>query len=64
MSRVLIGWLALAAFCEGTAQTPWQKIDHSIAGAPCAIGSFANGCIIGAHLLPLKASNYQVLRPD
>lgn len=65
MRRVLIGCLALAAlFCAGAAQTPWQKIDHPIAGAPSSIGSFANSCIIGAQPLPLEAGNYQVLRPD
>ncbi|RLR17323.1 penicillin-insensitive murein endopeptidase, partial [Sodalis-like symbiont of Bactericera trigonica] len=64
MRRVVITCLALAAFCAGAAQMPWQKIDHPIAGAPSAIGSFANGCIIGAEPLPLEAGNYQVLRPD
>lgn len=65
MMRTLITvWLALAAFGAGAVQTPWQKIEHPIAGAPSAIGSFANGCIVGAQPLPLEAGNYQVLRPD
>lgn len=64
MRTLLTVWLALAAFCAGAAQTPWQKIDHPIAGAPSAIGSFANGCIVGAQSLPLEAGNYQVLQPD
>lgn len=64
MRRLITVWLALAAFGAGAAQTPWQKIEHPIAGAPSAIGSFANGCIVGAQPLPLEAGNYQVLRPD
>ncbi|SQK75699.1 Penicillin-insensitive murein endopeptidase precursor [Tatumella ptyseos] len=46
------------------AATPWQSIQHPVSGAPQSIGSFANGCIIGAQQLPPDAADYQVMRPD
>lgn len=61
--RLITVWLALAGFGVGAEQTPWQKIEHPIASTPSAIGSFANGCNVGAQPLPLKAGNHQVLRP-
>ncbi|ACY85279.1 penicillin-insensitive murein endopeptidase [Edwardsiella piscicida] len=61
-------WLWLAALCALPAlaqtQTPWQRITQPVAGAPQAIGSYANGCIIGAQALPLTSENYQVMRSD
>lgn len=61
-------WLWLAALCALPAlaqtQTPWQRIAQPVAGAPQAIGSYANGCIIGAQALPLASENYQVMRSD
>ncbi len=44
--------------------TPWQQIARPIAGAAQAIGSFSNGCIIGARPLPPESSHYQIMRPD
>lgn len=46
------------------ALTPWQKIDHPVAGSPQAIGGFSNGCIVGAQPLPLNSPSYQVMRTD
>lgn len=46
------------------AATPWQSIQHPVSGAPQSIGSFANGCIVGAQALPLNAPDYQVMRQD
>ncbi|EHC77020.1 Murein endopeptidase [Salmonella enterica subsp. enterica serovar Montevideo str. S5-403] len=46
------------------AATPWQKITHPVPGAAQSIGSFANGCIIGADTLPVQSDNYQVMRTD
>ncbi len=62
-------WLAASALLFATmttsyAQTPWQTIQHPIAGPVQPIGSYANGCIIGASALPLEAANYQVMRQD
>ncbi|ARD38957.1 penicillin-insensitive murein endopeptidase [Edwardsiella ictaluri] len=59
-------WLWLAALCAlpALAQTPWQRITQPVAGAPQAIGSYANGCIIGARALPLASENYQVMRSE
>ncbi|OON39102.1 penicillin-insensitive murein endopeptidase [Izhakiella australiensis] len=46
------------------AATPWQNIRQPVSGPAQSIGAFANGCIIGAQQLPLKSSNYQVMRQD
>jgi penicillin-insensitive murein endopeptidase len=64
MKKPLIA-LACALMCAGAAAaTPWQKITHPIAGSPQSVGTFSNGCIIGAHPLPLESDNYQVMRTD
>ena len=60
----MLGLVALTASASAMALTPWQKIDHPVAGAPQAVGGFANGCIIGAQPLPLNSPNYQVMRTD
>ncbi|MFP1852252.1 penicillin-insensitive murein endopeptidase [Lonsdalea quercina] len=64
MKTVLIGLMALLCCATAGAATPWQEITHPVAGRPQAIGSFANGCIIGAQSLPLQAADYQVMRVD
>ncbi|GAA3580959.1 penicillin-insensitive murein endopeptidase [Gibbsiella greigii] len=60
----MFGLAALLASASAMALTPWQKIDHPVAGAPQAIGGFSNGCLIGAQPLPLEAADYQVMRTD
>lgn len=64
MKNWMLGLVALTASASVMALTPWQKIDHPVAGAPQAVGGFANGCIIGAQPLPLNSPNYQVMRTD
>lgn len=64
MKNVMFGLVALLASASAMALTPWQKIDHPVAGAPQAIGGFSNGCLIGAQPLPLEAADYQVMRTD
>lgn len=64
MKNWMLGTVALTASASAMALTPWQKIDHPVAGAPQAVGGFANGCIIGAQPLPLNSPNYQVMRTD
>ena len=64
MNKILIALLALTACIQATAATPWQKIEHPISGSTQSIGGFSNGCIIGAHGLPLADERYQVMRPD
>lgn len=46
----------------GLAETEWQRIKRPIAGDPLPIGSYSNGCIIGAQALPLQGEGYQVIR--
>ncbi|EEX50356.1 penicillin-insensitive murein endopeptidase [Pasteurella dagmatis] len=42
----------------------WQKIKRPIPGQPEPIGSYSNGCIIGAQALPYKGDGYQVIRKN
>lgn len=49
---------------SSTAATPWQLMTQPIAGPANAIGSFTNGCIVGAQALPLESPYYQVMRQD
>ncbi|MFC0309209.1 penicillin-insensitive murein endopeptidase [Gallibacterium trehalosifermentans] len=44
------------------AETEWQKIKRPIPGEPLPIGSYSNGCLIGAKALPLQGEGYQVIR--
>ena len=64
MKRTLSILAALLLSASALAATPWQKITQPIPGSPQAIGSFANGCIVGAEALPLNNPAYQVMRPD
>ncbi|CAI0695139.1 penicillin-insensitive murein endopeptidase [Serratia fonticola] len=64
MKKWLLGFAALIASSSALALTPWQKIDHPVSGTAQAVGGFANGCIIGAHPLPLNSPDYQVMRSD
>lgn len=40
----------------------WQKIKRPISGEPMPIGTYNNGCIIGAVPLPFNGEGYQVIR--
>lgn len=40
----------------------WQQIKRPIPGNAEPIGSYSNGCIIGAQALPSKGEGYQVIR--
>jgi len=64
MKKTLIALGALLISVSALAATPWQSIRQPISGKPQSIGSFANGCIIGARPLPLAAPDYQVMRQD
>ena len=64
MKRIAIALLAFFATLTCQAATPWQKITHPVAGTPQSIGAFSNGCIVGAHELPLQSDTYQVMRTD
>ena len=64
MKRIAIALLAFCATLTCQAATPWQKITHPVAGTPQSIGAFSNGCIVGAHELPLQSDTYQVMRTD
>jgi penicillin-insensitive murein endopeptidase len=42
----------------------WAKIQNPLAGDPKPIGSYAAGCIAGAHTLPLDGTGFSVMRPS
>lgn len=42
--------------------TQWEKIKTPVQGQVQSIGSYSNGCIIGAQALALKGEGYQVIR--
>ena len=64
MKKTLFALCGLLLSASTLAATPWQSIRQPINGAPHAIGSFANGCIVGAQALPLNDPTYQVMRQD
>jgi penicillin-insensitive murein endopeptidase len=64
MKQWMLGLAALMVSSSALALTPWQQINHPVAGSAQAIGGFSNGCIIGAQPLPLNSADYQVMRPD
>ncbi len=64
MTKMLLFLCGLLSATLAQAATPWQTVQHPVNGQPQSIGSFANGCIVGAQALPLEASGYQVMRTD
>lgn len=73
MKKTLLGFLKSAVIFSGvfyTAQViaapqDWQQIKRPIPaedGRPQPIGSYTNGCLIGAQPLPYKGVGYQVIR--
>ncbi len=40
----------------------WQQVKRPIPGDPTPVGSYSNGCIIGAQALPFDGDGYQVIR--
>ncbi|EFO1571114.1 penicillin-insensitive murein endopeptidase [Escherichia coli] len=64
MNKTAIALLALLASSASLAATPWQKITQPVPGSAQSIGSFSNGCIVGADMLPIQSEHYQVMRTD
>ena len=61
--RIILALLVIFGLTNvSLAETEWQKIKRPIAGEPLPIGSYSNGCIIGAQALPLQGNGYQVIR--
>ncbi len=42
----------------------WEAQDKPAAGEPESIGTYSNGCMIGATALPLSGYGYQIMRPS
>ena len=40
----------------------WQSVKRPIPGEPTPVGSYSNGCIIGAQALPFEGEGYQAIR--
>ena len=61
MRGIAISVLLLSAFTSALA-SPWEAFYHPSIAPSESIGSYANGCLIGAQALPLNGQGYQVLR--
>lgn len=61
-------WLGLVTstlsllFSSTVLASPWEAVSHPSSDPSESIGSYANGCLIGAQPLPLNGQGYQVLR--
>ncbi|PJG82260.1 penicillin-insensitive murein endopeptidase [Caviibacterium pharyngocola] len=56
---------ALLAAAAATANPQyWQSVKRPIPGEPTPVGSYSNGCIIGAQPLPFDGDGYQVIRTN
>ncbi|MFC0323176.1 penicillin-insensitive murein endopeptidase [Gallibacterium melopsittaci] len=62
LRKFVIAIVLLSCSSLTLAVTEWQKIKRPISGEPLPIGSYSNGCIIGAKALPLQGEGYQVIR--
>lgn len=62
-SAVLFGgfWFFLATVLWANPQE-WQRVKRPVTGDPEPVGSYSNGCLIGAEALPYKGEGYQVIR--
>ncbi|HBO39172.1 MAG TPA: penicillin-insensitive murein endopeptidase [Pasteurellaceae bacterium] len=60
-SAVAFGTVLLSQMTFAAPQD-WQQIKRPISGDPTPIGSYSNGCIIGAQALPFRGDGYQVIR--
>jgi penicillin-insensitive murein endopeptidase len=61
--------VALAAVSAAAAARPlpsngWSAIERPTAGAPAAIGGFADGCLAGGVPLPADGPGYALVRPS
>ncbi|MFW0986802.1 penicillin-insensitive murein endopeptidase [Cronobacter sakazakii] len=64
MKKLCLALLALLTCSAASAATSWQKITQPIPGAAQSIGTFSNGCIVGAQPLPIESEHYQIMRTD
>lgn len=53
-------WLGLLPFFS--LASPWESLKRPSIDPAESVGSYANGCLIGAKALPLRGVGYQVLR--
>lgn len=54
--------LILSASLIYAKNSPWEDIKSPIPGKMESVGSYTNGCMIGAKSLPLEGKGYQVMR--
>ena len=59
---VLVVCAVQNAQAGGGPATPWSKVDGPAKSAPEAVGSYANGCLLGAQALPVSAPGFQTIR--
>jgi penicillin-insensitive murein DD-endopeptidase len=56
------GFVCAGLLAAAAASLAWDSQPAPASGPPEAVGSYARGCIIGAHALPAEGEGYQVLR--
>lgn len=54
----------LATFSFAVNASFWEQIKEPSDEPVQSIGSYANGCLAGAHALPVEGVGYQVIRPE
>lgn len=63
-STPYISFLSLLLIAPSAFASPWEQVKSPSNHAPQAVGSYANGCLVGAASLPLQGKGYQVLRSE
>ena len=63
-SKLLAGIFLLMLVACAVQSNPWGLFRAPSPGPARAIGSYANGCLAGARVLPLDGVGYQVMRPS
>lgn len=64
LAASMFGGVATARADQPGAEAQWASYALPVAGAPQVIGTYSNGCVIGAVALPLDGAGYSVIRPQ
>ncbi|MFA0413698.1 penicillin-insensitive murein endopeptidase [Vibrio renipiscarius] len=65
MKAIWLKWaicMVSLSFSVSVFSSPWEGYSQSSNAPSESVGSYANGCLIGAKALPLEGQGYQVLR--
>lgn len=59
---VIFTLLSIVCLSSISYASSWSELKKPIPGKPEPIGSYSNGCILGAEAIPLQGKGYQVTR--